>query len=462
MQTKLDKLLRRFIELSDFSLNYFIKSLKLRFGHSSRVSSALKNLQVFLLFLRYDLVEPFQICKCNRVYSYLTCKSKGMEEKYSNSSEFHKRCSCGKRIYFFNLFFANSSLRTSDPLNFLLILYLISLKVSLSNIQTLTGKSIKFINSVFNFMFLFSNSYNNFFFNQNFSFNHVVGPVGADHFVYKKNIFFILKFHCSRQVRFFSVLNYKSSSFSSYIFNLVPSYRNIKIITDCAPTFKFLTQFYSHIALNHSRGQYWTPEGSTNPTESEIGQLKNFLEYVDNMDVLAEAVHFWETFRNSKLGVPKFFDFIFFNLKIFNKKVINYKKITKGFNFYPLDLKPLVNNLNKFNFYIFFREINYYCHNNSPFSCFFFPRNINQTFSFLTFMENDIGELREEIVIIVKLIFLNFTLKSNSSLTGLSLYKIKKVNARFTSFLNNQLSYYQEFYLFTKIFQHFKKNFFNR
>ena len=163
MATNLDKLQRRFIE-SNFSLNNFIKQINLRFGHSSRVSSALKNHQVFLLFLQYDLVEPFQICKCNRVYSYLTCKSKGMEEKYSNSSEFQKRCSCGKRIYFFNLFFANSSLRTSDPLNFLLILYLISLKISLSNIQTLTGKSLKFINSVFNFLFSFSYHYKNFFF----------------------------------------------------------------------------------------------------------------------------------------------------------------------------------------------------------------------------------------------------------------------------------------------------------
>ena len=173
----------------------------------------------------------------------------------------------------------------------------------------MTGKSDFFIHKYICSFLFFGSKYRDFFFFLHHDSLLVRGPVGCDHFNFNKLIFFCIRFFDSHKVKFFLINNYKRETISPLVFSFVPPSTNTKIITDKAPVFLSFSQHYKHISLNHSRGQYWTPEGTTNPTENEIGQVKNFLKYVNNGNAIEQSLHFWETKSYSQLG-ERFFDFL--------------------------------------------------------------------------------------------------------------------------------------------------------
>ena len=106
MESKIEKLINSYFLADRFTLKNLVSCFQLRFDSSSRVYTPLSHSQIFNIFLSFDLVEPFQICSCNKVYSYLTSKSQGCHELYSNSiSEYKNNVLAGRGFIFSNYFF---------------------------------------------------------------------------------------------------------------------------------------------------------------------------------------------------------------------------------------------------------------------------------------------------------------------------------------------------------------------
>ena len=151
MLPNFENLLSSFLRVKEhFSLTKFITKLNLRFGDSSRVYSALSNHQVYLLFREFDLVDSFIMCSCNRVYSFETVKFEGKDEEYNPKfSEF--LCKCGGKHNFLSLNFFNKLINNNNSVQFFIIFYFFSLRISKENIALLAHISNNNLNNIFSY-----------------------------------------------------------------------------------------------------------------------------------------------------------------------------------------------------------------------------------------------------------------------------------------------------------------------